>query len=122
MDGCYDTRLQLVDAQWGTFGSNANISAGTQMANWDSFINDGTGTCCLASINENCPSGPCDYFDGAFWQAEGSVIYSGEHRVDNTISVTLNSSDFVELSDGFEVIAGGELNILMTGCVTSEVD
>ncbi len=115
MDGCYDTRLQLLDSQWNT-GTHNNISAGTQMANWDTFIANGAGTCCFASINETCNSGPCEFFDGALWQAEGDVIYTGNHRVDNAISITLNSSTSVELEAAFEVEAGGELYIPMTGC------
>jgi uncharacterized protein (TIGR02145 family) len=115
MDGCYDTRLQLLDSQWAT-SAHVSISAGTQMANWDNFIANGSGTCCLATINETCNSGPCGFFDGAFWQAEGDVVYSGDHKVDNGIIITLNSGSSVELESSFEVDAGAELNIPMTGC------
>jgi len=114
MEGCYDTRLQLLNSQWNA--SNASISMGTNMASWESFIQQGAGTCCLDSINEDCTVGPCDFFDNAFWQAEGSVIYSGSHRINNGVSVRLNSSEFVELNSTIEVKSGGNLEISMVGC------
>lgn len=87
---------------------------------WLGLCDSGVGQCstnCPVNISRTCLNRfGCELIGGTY-EAVDSVNYSGPYSVSQGVAVMLNGGKGVELSNGFQVLQGGLLQIEVEGCM-----